>query len=144
MSVLVQDVSGALVTKFNGMSGLHAVYDYKPGTVPDGKYPYACVTLADFSGEFADTIRNKRNFVFSVEVYQERTEAGAGNQKAERIMRELVDEVLTAFDADTTLSGMVKWVKPVSGRFDYDDNETGDQRIAEFTLEAMAIVPSVT
>lgn len=140
----VQTIQNGIAGKFRLMAGVYAVYDYKPGQVPDGKYPYVTVTLRDFEGRFGDTIRNIRTFTFAAEVYQERTEAGAGNEKAERIMREMVDEVLTAFDMDTTLSGMVKMIKPVSGNLQYDDSETGDQRVAEFILEAMTVVPSVT
>lgn len=80
----------------------------------------------------------------AVRIYQERVQASAGAEKAERLAREMVDEVLTAFDADTTLSGMVKYVRPVRGDLSYIDREIGDTRVAEFVLECMNVVPSIT
>ena len=75
-------------------------------------------------------------------VYQERVEVAFGNQKAERLMREMVDEILTAFDMDTTLSGMMKYVRPVHGNLTYEEREYGDVRVAEFILECVNVVDS--
>ena len=140
----VQNISGAIVTKLRGVSGLVAVYEYEPDKPTDGGYPFATVTPRAFGGEFGDTIRNIRTYTLVVRVYQERSATGFGNEKAERLAREMVDEILTAFDADTTLSGMVKMVKPLKGSLDYIDREIGDTRIAEFEVEATTVVPSVT
>lgn len=144
MSTNFQDISGAIVTKLSGVSGLNGVYNYEPDKPTEGAYPFATVSPINFDGEFGDTIRNIRKYTFAVRIYQERTTAGFGNQKTERIMRVILDEVITAFDNDTTLSGMVKWVKPVSGDFTYEDREIGDTRVAEITIEANSVVDSTT
>lgn len=138
----IQNISGAIVTKIQGVSGLVAVYNYEPDKPTNGGYPFASVTQSAFAGEFGDTIRNLRTYDFTIRVYQERTEAGFGNEKTERLVREMTDEILTAFDMDTTLSGMVKWVKPISGSLDYVDREIGDTRIVELTVQAMTVVDS--
>jgi len=140
----IQNISAQIATKIRGVSGLHDVYEYEPDKPETGKYPFATVTPADFSGKFGDNIRNIRNYGFKIRVYQERTEAAFGNQKAERIIREITDEILTAFDADTTLSGMVKWVEPLKGDLSYADREIGDTRVAEFILDCVGVVPSST
>lgn len=144
MAIDIQNISGAIKNKIQGVSGIHMVYDYEPDAPESGKYPFATITPRAFAGEFGDTIRNIRTYTFSIKVYQERTETGVGNEKAERLAREMVDEILTAFDADTTLSGMVKYVKPVSGDLSYIDREIGDTRIVDITLECMNVVPSIT
>lgn len=144
MSDFFDRISTNIATKLGGISKLQAVYDYEIDKPEDGKYPFATISPISFDGEFGDTIRNIRQYRFAIRIYQERTEAGFGNQKTERIMRVVADELLTAFDADTTLSGLVKMVRPVSGSFDYVDREIGDTRIAEFIIEAMAVVPSIT
>jgi hypothetical protein len=138
----IQDISGSIANKLRGVSGLQVVYEYKPDKPEDGKYPYATVTPAEFSGSFADTIRNLRTYSLKVNVYQERVEASFGNEKAERLIREITDEILTAFDADTTLSGMVKYIKPARGDLSYDDGEVGERRVAEFVLDCVTVVPS--
>lgn len=143
MATDIQNISSAIATKLAGISGLHVIYEYEIDKPEDGKYPFATVTPRAFEGRFGDTIRNIRTYTLAVRVYQERTESGVGNEKAERLAREMVDEILTAFDADTTLSGIAKMVKPVSGNLDYIDREIGDTRIAEFIIEATTVVSSV-
>lgn len=138
----IQNISGKIVTMLGGITGLFGVYDYEPDKPTDGKYPFATVSVGDFDGRFGDNQRNERIYTFIVRVYQERV--NFGNEKAERLVREIADEVLTLFDNNTTLDGMVKFVKPLSGNFDYVDREIGDTRIIEFVLECHNVVPSIT
>lgn len=138
------NISSAIATKLRGVSGLRDVYEFEPDKPTDGRYPFATVTPQSFTGEFGDTIRNLRTYSIAVRVYQERVEASFGNEKAERLMREVADEIMTAFDADTTLSGMVKYIRPAYGDLSYVDREIGDTRVAEFILECLNVVPSTT
>lgn len=140
----IQALSAAIATKMRGVSGIQKVYEYEIDKPESGSYPFATVTPEAFSGVFGDTIRNIRTYNIAVRVYQERIETNFGNEKAERLVREMTDEILTAFDADTTLSGMMKYVRPVSGDLSYVDREMGDTRIAQFTLECVNVVPSIT
>lgn len=144
MATNVVDISLAIVNKLSGISKLNGVYNYEPDKPESGMYPFATVTMQAFDGKFGDTIRNIRTFDLVVRVYQERIESNFGNEKAERVMREMVDEIITAFDADTTLSGTCKMVKPLSGNLDYEDRELGDTRIAEIIVQATTVVPSIT
>ena len=144
MSTKVVDISNAIKTKLDSVSSLKSVYEYEPDKPTDGQYPFASVTPANFVAEFADNYRNLRTISYTVRVFQERTERGFGNQKAERVLREVVDEILTAFDNDTTLSGIVKWIKPASGDLRYDNREVGDTRVCEIILEANVVVDSLT
>lgn len=144
MATNIVDISLAVVTKLQGVGKLNGVYAYEPDKPSSGNYPFATVTAQAFDGQFGDTIRNIRTFDLVVRVYQERIESNFGNEKAERVMREMVDEILTAFDADTTLSGTCKMVKPISGNLSYEDREMGDTRIAEIVVQATTVVPSTT
>jgi hypothetical protein len=56
----------------------------------------------------------------------------------------IIDSILTAFDADTTLTGTVKMVKPLTWNTDYIDREIGDTRVAQFIIEATQVVDSTT
>ncbi|MBP9781692.1 hypothetical protein KBC89_03485, partial [Candidatus Woesebacteria bacterium] len=135
MSTNLQILSPLIAAKISAISGIHAVYEYEPDKPESGKYPFATVTPSEFNGEFADTMRNFRNYIFNVRIYQERTEAGFGNQKAERIIREICDDAISAFDDDTQLGGAVLWIRPVKANLNYDDRETGDTRVAEIVVE---------
>lgn len=142
MSTNFINIRNQLATKLSGVAGLHAVYTYEVSVPEDGKYPFLTVTPQSFEAEFGDTIRNIRTYTFVLRLYQERTATGFGNQKAERVVSEITDEILTAFDADTTLSGMVKMVRPLRGDLSYIDREMGDTRMAEFIVECVTVVPS--
>lgn len=144
MSADIVTISSLILAKLQTISQLNAVYEYQPAKTTNGKYPYASVTPMTFTGDFADTIRNKRTYDFAVRVFQERNKSTFGNEKAERVMRELVDLILTAFDNDTRLGGAVKWVKPARGDLSYQATEVGDTRICEIILEVHTVVDSTT
>lgn len=140
----VVNISALIVTKLQGISGLNGVYNYEIDKPTNGKYPFATVAIRSGVGEFGDTIRNIRRHTFVINIYQERTQAAFGNEKAERLIREMIDEILTAFDNDTRLGGAVKMVTPLSYNADYVDREIGDTRIVQFEGECMTVVDSVT
>jgi hypothetical protein len=144
MSTQVQTIKTVLQTKLQGVTNLQDVYKYEIATPTEGRYPFATVIAKDGEGEFGDTIRNIRKYRFQVNIYQERTDAARGNQDAEVILDGIIDEVLTAFDNDTTLSGTVKYVKPLSWNTDYVDREIGDTRVCQFVIEATQVVDSTT
>ena len=144
MANSVQAIKSAIITKLNAVSGLNGVYSYEPDAPTDGKYPFATVITDNGDGRFGDTIRNERQIRFQINIYTERLAAANGSEKAERISDETIDEILTAFDADTTLSGTCHFVKPLSFNTNYDDRELGDTRVAQFIVDAMAVVPSIT
>lgn len=130
-------VKQAIVTKLSAMQNLKAVYNYEATNV-SGFYPFATVTLAGGTGEFASTAHNLRTRNFTIRVYQEKMETGQGDQNAESIIANVVDEMETAFDADTTLSGICKFARPIEWNADYLDREQ-DVRILNITIQAIEL-----
>ena len=92
-----------------------AIYDYEE-TQPAG-YPAITITTVEGQGEFLDTMRNRRDSTFKVLCMQERVEVGAS--ESERILTQLVDELLLIFESSPnynlentdvfTLPPRVKW-----------------------------------
>ena len=77
-----------------------AVFDYAKTNMQ--KYPVVTITPAENQNtSFADTTRRRRSYTFAVRVYQERTERD--EESSERILRTLVDDLITIFDADIYL-----------------------------------------
>lgn len=130
------DISTKIAQKLQDCQTIKAVYEFETGNA-GGNYPMATITPQSFTGEFASTAHNRRSFLFSVKIYQER-DAGFGVEKAERVMREAVDEIITAFDMDTTLSGTVTYCRPIDADFSHEDREL-DVRLADITLEAVVV-----
>lgn len=143
MSNNIVNISTAIKNKLSGVGGLKAVYEYHPSSPT--VYPYAVITWNGYpSAQFGDVMRNEREVAFMINLYQERTETGFGNEKAERVIREVADEITTAFDNDTTLSGTVKRVRPVTAVVDYEETPVGDTRVATFDVECLTVVDSLT
>jgi len=133
----IVNIKTQLLASLNAMGSLKAAFGYETGN-PDGKYPFAAITLKDGSGEFASTAHNLRRHGFWIRVYQEQSKEGQGVAQAETISIAVLDELLTHLDLNTTLSGVCKYTKPAYYNTDYIDREL-DTRILEIQIDAFEI-----
>lgn len=136
----VDAIRTKLMTKLGEMQSLKAVYDWETSN-PNGNYPFGTLTLKAGDGKFRSTVHNSRTRGFRLRVYQERSKTGQGPETAEDISVAVLDELETALDMDTTLSGTCKFVKPVFWSAGYVDREL-DTRILEINIEAFDLVSS--
>jgi len=115
----------------------HVVYGYIERN-PSG-YPAINIDAYDGNGEFADTSRNRRSYIFRITVMQERLKVGAA--EAERITRALVDEIISTFDSRTniTLNNTCDFAFPIPAKWGYIQAPDIDVRTAEILLEAVVI-----
>ena len=134
----VSAIKTKIIEKLEDMQSLKTVFAY-PASNSGGKYPFATVTLRRGDGDIRSTAHNLRLRSFWVRVYQELTKAGQGPEQAETIMVSVIDELETAFDMDTTLSGTCHWASPVSWTATYRNREH-DARILEIQLDANQLV----
>ena len=142
MSNNIADLSVIIKNKILSVTKLVDVYDYVPASLSGTSYPFATMHFASSNAVFGDNKRNLRNYIFNCNIYVERTQAGFGNEKSERIMREICDQIITAFDNDTTLNGAVQKVTPISVETDFEDTDISDTRIAKIVIEIMKVVDS--
>ena len=126
----------AIKNKLDDVGGLHIAFGYETGK--ETGYPYATITHDRLESAFGDTKRNINDWFFTIRLYVERTPEGFGVDVAERISRELIDEVLTAFHMDVTLSGTCKFIEPLDADFSYTEGPES-VRIAEITLKAQEV-----
>ena len=136
----VQTIRAKLLTKLGELQSLKYSADYAASN-PDAKYPYATVTLRDGEGEFADTSNNLLRRGYTIMIRQEQTKAGQGAEKAEDIIVATLDELNTALNMDTTLSGTCKYCRPVAWRAYWEDKEF-DTRTLEISIDAYEIMSS--
>lgn len=142
MSNWIANISDKIKSELNAISNFNGVYEHEPDIPTDGKYPFATITFAGREAEFGDTQQNLVIYKFLIRVYVERTGAAMGNSKSERVMREICDAVTNSFDNNTTLDGLVKFVKPIPIDMRFDDREVGDVRVADITIEAVVLESS--
>ena len=131
----VKTVRDLIKSKVDQMGQLNGVFDYATGK--NTGYPFATVTPEAGTSEFAEAKgRNLQTMQFIVRLYQEREDHLFGPEKAENVSLNVLDELLTAFHQDTTLSGAVLWQRPISWAGSYD---VRDQivRTLEVTIEAV-------
>lgn len=104
-------------------------------------YPAITISAADGDGEFADTARNRRTYIFNVKCYQERIEQGSAG--AESIMRALVDDLIELFDANTYLDNDRLqgrgWVRPIPSQWAFIQGEQVDTRVANILIACVVI-----
>lgn len=112
------NLRGVLKTKLEGiMVGspsvrvLFDVRDYTGGTFTG--YPSAVIRISGGEGEFADTGRNQREFIFNIDLYQENKEGGKSNDEATDAMVLAIDKIMESFDTDVNLGNDCLFVKVI-------------------------------
>lgn len=134
-------LSAAIIAKIQGSSEIEttAVFDYAKSKMTD--YPTITVTPADNQEPlFADTTRRQRTYNFAIRVYQERQEQG--EEASERIMRTIVDDLITIFDADIYLNTALEgrgFARPIPSTWQYVQGEQVNTRMAEIILSCVVI-----
>lgn len=136
MSVAV--IRTQLMEALNSMQTLKAAFDWEASN-PDGKYPFATLTIREGEGVFRSTAHNLRNRGFNIKVYQEQSKIGQGAENAEDIVVNIIDELERYFDMNTTLSGTCKYTRPIGYDAGYVDREH-DTRILEYKVDVYELV----
>ena len=132
----------AIQSVLSGITSIHEVHDFDKGKF-DG-YPAVVVFPSENASEFATTSQNLREYVFTIRFHQPMEKIGTNYHKdADRILRELLDEAITAFDTNFSLSGVVNWCKATPSSWGYQERDTGVVRIAEIKLSCMKLVSVV-
>lgn len=136
MSTTTQDIRQSIKTKLEAMQTLKTVKDHKTSDI-DGDYPVAMLSLGEGDGEVRANVKALTRYSFNVDVY---TEMGTNftPEKAERVTNEIVDEMLAAFRADTTLSGTVTYVEQIEWDAAFEQREH-DVRVVSFMINAQAV-----
>lgn len=116
------------------ITNVNYVYNYVE-TNPGG-YPSISIEAFDGNGQFLDTSRNRRARMFRIICMQERVIVGAS--EAERIMRSLVDQIISTFDSRTNLNlnNSCDFAIPIPSKWGYVQAPDIDVRSAEIIIEA--------
>lgn len=140
------ELSGGIINLLNTLTTVDptaAVFDHAKTNM--AAYPVITVTPSDNTAQFADIRRNQRSYVFAIRCYQERI--NTGEQKSEQVMRQLVDSIITLFDANVQLDQVNGYgrlngrgfCRPIPSIWKYVVAEQVDVRMAEILLECVVI-----
>lgn len=113
------------------------VYSYEERK-PAG-YPAITVTNYDGNGEFADTSRNRREYIFRILCMQEITETTMAT--AESSLADMIDQIITTFDSSTyyNLNNTCQFAIPAPSKWGYVQVPEIEVRSAEVILTAVVV-----
>lgn len=99
-------------------------------------YPSIDVEFYDGNGVFADTGRNRRKRYYRITCKQERVKVTPS--EAERILGNMVDQIITTFDSRTNLSlnNTCNFAYPIPSKWGYIQAPDIDIRTATIIIEA--------
>ena len=135
------ELSAAIVTLIKTSNEVDStqVFDYAKSKMEH----YPCITVTPLDNTdtyFADTSRDGRTYNFAIRVYQERMEQGESD--SERIMRTIVDDLISKFDNDVYLGATLQgrgFCKPIPSRWAFVQGEQVNTRMAEIILACVVI-----
>lgn len=110
-------IADKLKTILTGITAIKKLYDYEAKEL--GGFPAATITSQGHRDSFRDQVGNRREFNFAIYLYYRTEDAATG----ESVMREIVDAVMAAIEADTTLSGSCDWARPSEATWGYTERE---------------------
>lgn len=135
------ELSAAIVTLIKTSNEVDStqVFDYAKSKMEH----YPCITVTPLDNTdtyFADTSRDGRTYNFAIRVYQERMEQGESD--SERIMRTIVDDLISKFDNDIYLGATLQgrgFCKPIPSRWAFVQGEQVNTRMAEIIVSCVVI-----
>jgi len=121
---------------------VHDVSDYAKINF-DG-FPAVTVTVADNENEFWSVGENQRAFNFDIDIYQQiskSTQSADDNarQSAERIMGNVVSDILDAFDSYITFGGAAEFLRASPSSWDDLEGVDGFYRHAKIRLQVVQL-----
>jgi hypothetical protein len=120
-----QEIYNLLVT----ISEIDFVYNYEPNELK--KFPCATVSALEHTNEFSDLAANRREFRFIIRLYFRRDMTDY-----EVVMRKVVDQIITEFEADPSINGACDFAQPTESKWLFQEREV-PVRVCEVTISAV-------
>jgi hypothetical protein len=133
MSTIFSTIRTAIVEKIK--SDVPQVADknvYRTDRAKFAGYPAIIVTPSDNDSDYGDTSMKQLNIVFNVRAHQQIQKGG--EDKADIVLEEVVDQILTVFNDSSALGVACEWVFPAGSVWGYQDRPDGQVRTAEIKL----------
>ena len=127
-------ISTQLASIIDEITAVQAVYEYAPKN--PGPFPYVTVEESGNTDIFLSTAANEREYEFMIRVYYPLDDSSA----CSRIMKSVVDSIISELEGNNTLDGVVSWSLPVTAKWLYTVNAPKPMRVCEITLRAKEVV----
>lgn len=143
MSTNINNLKKEIINRISSqVTTIQDTSDYAK-VVFDG-FPAVTVTMASNDNEFWSVGENQRAFNFDIDIYQQiskSTQSADDNarQSAERIMGNVVSEILDAFDSFVTFGGAASFLRASPSSWDELEGAEGYYRHAKIRLQIVDI-----
>ena len=133
-------VIAAIKTILLTVPEIKEVHDHDKGKFAG--YPAAVIFPTENKSDFETTTQNLREYAFTIRLHEpmEVVSGVTDHEKADRILRETVDNVITEFDNKFTLNGAVNFCRATPSVWGYQTRESGVVRVAEVRLSCFKLV----
>lgn len=107
-------------------------------------FPAVTVTTTDNENEFWSVAQNQRAFNFDIDIYQQISKSTQSvddnaRQSAERIMGNVVSDIIDAFDTYTEFGGNADFLRAAPSSWDYVESAEGFYRHAKIKLQVVQL-----
>ena len=107
-------------------------------------FPAVTVTTTENENEFWSVGENQRAFNFDVDIYQQiskstQTVDDNARQSAERIMGNVVSDIIDAFDSYVTFGGAADFLRAAPSTWDFVESAEGFYRHAKIKLQVVQL-----
>lgn len=107
-------------------------------------FPAVTVTSTDNENEFWSVGENQRAFNFDIDIYQQiskstQTVDDNARQSAERIIGNVVSDIIDAFDTYVTFGGNADFLRAAPSAWDYMESSEGFYRHAKVKLQVVQL-----
>ena len=107
-------------------------------------FPAVTVTTTDNENEFWSVAQNQRAFNFDIDIYvqiSKSTQSVDDNarQSAERIMGNVVSDIIDAFDDYVEVGGVADFLRAAPSSWDYMESSEGFMRHAKIKLQVVQL-----
>lgn len=135
VSITIKD---QIIDKIEALSSVQAVYPSEKIN-PTG-FPAVFVTTTDMEGEFSSNVENSRVYAYRVVVaFPMAQDFVPDSEKerldyAERVVSEVIDEIINAVDTDYELDSPVLFVNAADCEWGFIEYEGGEAKAGQITL----------
>jgi len=98
-------------------------------------YPAIVVSPSDNEADFSSSQEDQYTFIFNIQVHQ--LISDAGQEQAEKIVEEILDQLLVVFKDHGILAAACDWTTPAVSQWLYQDREDGQHRVGTIKLKCV-------
>lgn len=131
MSNVFKDIRQKIADVIEAQSEKAAVV-YRADRSSFDSYPAVIVVPSENATDWGDQSNQMYDITFIVRIHKDIP--ADGQEEAELILEEVVDELLDIFRDPDVLTPACDWVQPVPAAWGYQDRETGPVRTADLRL----------